>query len=619
MAKYMLAWQRVVIAALEAVPGAESGADAWAKLPEGEKQAIRVFAAERCSGDSEKAGMMIGQLLPSVRLSGGGGKLPLLLAAALAAIGAGAAASRRLGFALGAVLAFAVLIYLLNGARHARVRKLWADRTDTALCLKAMHEVELGSVFAAVNKLWALLALLAALACGVLAVLPEPPPTEAELLAAKVGEVTKGEAVLADALAILPEGEDGLDVARQAMKYTVQGSDEEFLLAALTWMHIEDNAQLGLSDYAVGTASDAAREALESTKLSQIDNPEEMSALALLLGRVDGPSQEAFFRRALRENALSGELMTVLGTGLRSGRDDATLLLLADEIRGAGYDPRGFVQAALPTLTVARVTEIVAAAEAEQRGAILRGAAPAITEVDEVMAFIRLAKEHGVSAEECYPQGALLTWDTTRYNPVTSNLSPKLGKRDTYLIIRRWEKPEPFTSIAVPETDRTAYDASLPVMLHHDYDPDAELGAAQFTVVLETAVLDAMPEERIPESIAACDALVILDGWYQCDGYVRSSRHTSMQQASKTHQVDIPTYGALQMISVYNVASGEGLFSVKQKVSYSPAMTGGEARRSMDEWALEDNYIAAYDESWMDEAYKDFLFSLIRRNWVLVP
>ena len=92
-----------------------------------------------------------------------------------------------------------------------------------------------------------------------------------------------------------------------------------------------------------------------------------------------------------------------------------------------------------------------------------------------------------------------------------------------------------------------------------------------------------------------------------------------MQQASKTHQVDIPTYGALQMISVYNVASGEGLFSVKQKVSYSPAMTGGEARRSMDEWALEDNYIAAYDESWMDEAYKDFLFSLIRRNWVLVP
>lgn len=626
MAKYIPAWQRVVLTVLQSVPNATSGQSAWNSLQQEEREAVTAFATERCKGDQEKARLQLEKTLPLARFQQ---TLPLWLIILLGVFGAAAAATMVLAlphpwaFRLLALVGVMVLVCLLQNAKANRMARQWKNREGSRegafKALKSMFSTALHSSVQAVNKLHAVLALVMVVLFGALACVPERGPAQERLLAEKVKEVTAGKAVMADALALLPEGYDGIETIQQAMKYTAHGSDEEFLLAALMWMHIEADGTLMLSDYATGTAGQPMYEVLENTDPAQIDNPEEIAALAVLL-KYAGEHQEMAFTRFLAEKNLPAEVLSAFGTAMKAGRTEQELLLLCDTIRAAGHDPQPFLLAALPDLDYARAAELIASAgDDEQRRQLILAAAPALTDLDEVLAFIRLAKEYGVSAAECYPDGALLTWDTTRYDPYTSSEAAKLGKRDTFLIIRRTEKKEPFTSVAVPAEEQTAYDEALPAELYRDYDPDAETGATQYTVVLETAVLDSMPAERIPTSLAECDAVVILDSWYWCDGYVRSSRSTSMYQASKKHQVDILTYGMAQLIAVYNVESGEILFFGKENAAYSPAMMKGEDRMSMEEWALEENYIAALDEKWMDDAYDDFLFSLIRRNWQLVP
>ncbi len=622
MARYIPAWQRVVLTALNNTHMTMGVPSGWAALAQEEQQAVRTFITEKNKGDAARAEILLAQTLTMARPRRALSLGVIILLWVLALI-----AAPLLTFAFGLkwlAPALAVcLLWELCTAKSSRMRQLWVRRKSgeeaATQTLNDMFYVALRSPLAAVDKV-KLAVMTAALALFmVLWALPAPAPAASRVLADKVGEVTAGQATMTDALALLPEGADGLDTIRQAMKYTAHGSDEEFLLASLMWMHMEADGALMLSDYATGTAGPPMYEALENTDPSQIGNPEEIAALSVLL-KYAGAHQEIALMRFLAEENLPEGVLSAFGSAMHNGRTDGELLLLCDEIQTAGHDPQPFLLAALPDMDYARAEEIVSSAGDEaQRGRLIRVAAPALTRPDDVLAFIRLAKEYGVSAAECYPNGALLTWDTTMYDPYYSAQASRLGKRDTFLIIRRTEKPEPFTSVPVEKEDQTAYDEALPEELYTNYDPDAHTGAAQFTVVLETAVLDSMPAECIPLSIAECDALVILDSWYQCDGYVRSSRSTSMYQASKKHQADIPTYGMMQLIAVYNVQSGEMLFAGKYNVALSPAMLRGEERMGMDEWALEENYIAPMDEEWMDEAYEAFLISLIRRNWQLVP
>ena len=138
--------------------------------------------------------------------------------------------------------------------------------------------------------------------------------------------------------------------------------------------------------------------------------------------------------------------------------------------------------------------------------------------------------------------------------------------------------------------------------------------------MLETSALDRMPEECIPRTFAECDALVFLDTWYWCDGYVRFSRSVWKDDAWKYRQIDEPTFGMTQEIAVYSMANASWLFSYRDNHAYSPAMLeenlGG---KDVLEWNTADYYIASPDEAWMAEAYADFLFALERRNWLLVP
>lgn len=634
MAKeFVPAWRRTVLAVLQSVPLAVDGKSAWEGLSQDERQAMRSFIIERNENDEEKAKAMLEQTFPLVKVRKPMAKGLMIALLAVAGIAAAVAAAmlvlmgqEKLLFAGLAVLAAAALVWLLCRAKFARMSIIWNRRggsqAEAEKALKAMYYTALRSPVAAVNKRIAGLALAMLLLFAVLTALPEPPPTEAELLAEKIGQVTAGQAVMADARKLLADAQedDGLDLIRQAMRHTLYGSDEKFLLAALLWMHIEDNAQLGLSDYAVGTAGDATYEALETTAPSQIDNPEEIAALLVLLEHA-GTQQGTTLDRFLQQPMLPEGVLSAFGAAMRTGRTVQEMIALSDKVTAAGHDPLPFFQAGLGSVTFEEGKNLIASADSdEHRALLIKGIAPAITDVDEVLAFIRLAKEYGVSAAECYPKGAVITLDTSKWDPSASARALSLGKRDTFLVIRRTENAEPFTTFAVPEGQETDKYEELPDALYEDYDPDEELGMAQYTVMLETSVLDRMPQERIPAAMAECDVVIILDARYWCDGYVRFTRSSWKDNAWRHRQIDAPTFALWQEIGVYRVKTGEWIFSYKDKITNSPAMLEKDlAGKDVLEWKTEDHYIAALDEAWMAETYADFLYALERRNWLLVP
>lgn len=435
-------------------------------------------------------------------------------------------------------------------------------------------------------------------------------PSAAKDAADKAGEITAGQATLADALALLPEGREGVEVLEKAMRYTAHGSDEEFVLAALMTMHAEKD-----------TAREQVTKALQNTAPSQIDNPEEVAALAAVLRYVSGTEQQAALTRYLQQKTLPEGLLDAFGGAMQEGRTLSGLLSLCDEINAAGHDPLAFLKACKDRLPQAEAARLVEQADnAEHRTLLIRAFAPEKLTLDEALAYLRWAKEWGVPAATCYPEGVLLDMDTSKWDPYTSEQATSWGKRDTFLVLRREEKREPITTIMVAEEEKSWINEELQTR-YEDYDPDASLGAAQYTVWLDTDALDRMPAERIPQTLADCNALVILDTWYFCDGYVREFRTVQEPDGRwKRRQIDVLCFGVCQVVDVYNAQTGAGLFSAKQNVITSPAMLN-EDLSFTDEmgWNAGDNYIATPDEAWMAEARADFLNALERRNWLLVP
>lgn len=613
--RYVPAWQRTLLTALNNT--------AWDEMKPDEQQAVRAFIAEKNKGDDIKTEMLLQQTLNQAERSSRRPLWMLILLCVLALVAAPLLTLLTGTKWLVPALA-ACIVWELGTAKKTRMRRIWQERepggVGVAGALKHMYLTALHSSLAAADKvrLGIMLAALALLA--VLWVMPEPAPSAAKTVAAKVGEITSGDAVLADALALLPEGLDGIETARQAMKYTVHGSDEEFLLAALMWRHIEADNHLSINDYATGAAGTPLYDVLTNTAPAQIDNPEEIAALALLL-KYAGTHQEKALTHFLQQSALPEGLLNAFGSAMQADHTLPELLSLCNEIAAAGHDPVSFLATYAQQLTLSEATQLIAQTGDAHRPLLIRAYAPALTAPDDVLAFIRLAKTYGLSADECYPEGAVLDLDTTRWDPYTSSRAASLGNRDTFLILRRTEKLEPFTTFVVPEEQETGRNEPLPSDMYGDYDPDASLGAAQYTVVLDTAALDSMPPECIPQTLEACNALVFLDNWYFCDGYVRFTRSVTDNNGGWKHrQIDTPCFGVCQEIAVYSAKSGDWLFSVKENVVNSPAMLDDELpTKDVLEWNSADHYIAAPDEAWMAEARAEFLKALERRGWRLVP
>ncbi len=620
MAKYVPAWQRALSAALNHSARARQFSAAWQALLPQEQQAAHAFLLERAGGDEAKAHAMLEDALnagpvPARRL----GLIAALAAEALAAI-----FLPGLSPVLKALLLVMLFIptLMVFTAKNRRMEKLWMRREPseegTLKALNAMYRTAAGSPLKAVNKaaLGGTL-LLTALVMALMIAWENGPEGQLPLqqsLLRRAGEVADGKAD-PEALFALMEGAenetDGLEAIRRARRAAWPGSTEQLLLTGLMGRYYEACPEWQLMSSPGGVLAAACDDTLKALRPEKIADPAALDALTLVFRHANAQNQRDFLT-GMKDKNVPDAVYAACGRGMDPART-ADIAECAAIIADSGRDALPFLTAAYEGTSAGDAAALFATLTAEEQ-ALLPGLASAITDPDEVLAFLRLAKDAGYTAVQCYPQGALLAWDTTAYDPYTSSQAGKLGKRDTFLIVYRTEKPEPFTTLPVAAENTTAWNEDPTADHLENYDPDQDAGAAQFTVVLDTDALDRMPDERIPESLADCDVVVILDTLYVCDGFVRTSYYGSSGAQGRKKQVDCPTYAAAQSVDVYRVSTGEWLFAAKVNAVYSPAMQMKEIEGEVKEY-----YLAAPDEAWMAQAREDFLYSLERRNWALVP
>ncbi len=625
--KYIPAWQKVLLTVLNNAPNASDGSSAWASLGPEEQSAVKRFLTDRAKGDQDKADAMLRETLPLVKPARSLGWLFLigllvvcilggLVLAALTENAFGAKAQAAL-YTVGFGIA---LISNFVGAKGSRMRRIWTKRKEAEegayAALKRMFGVSLSSPLVALKDPVTLLALVMFVLSLVMLIRPAPPTAMYVQVTDVLVDAAKGEATLDDALALIEplDAQTADEVIRKAYKNTWNNSDERYLAAALA-------VRVGHEK-----AAEYAKAAVTDTSYAELDTPVESAEFATLLALCDGETHLA----ALKTLASTGSpewdaLLTALGHEMSKTRSTAELLQLLDETPMAQGRDVVFLRSALAETSLAEAESLIIGAEGNHRALLIKAAAPAMTAPDDVLAFIRLAGEYGLSAADCYPEGAVLDWDTSAFDPLSWNAGQAASEDVTFLFIRRTEKPEPYKTVVItPENDYWEDDNAD---LHWaDYDPDAELGAAAYTVTLDTFLMSLLPPERAAKSIADCDVLVMTDLYYLCEGAVRFTRTAYRGNTMNTYDgnkwvdtvVDVPLYSAMHNVSLYSMADNKLIFSYADKVVEAPYHSKSHElsqAESMADWNALEMYLPQIDEDWLGDASMSLMDTLRRKDW----
>lgn len=599
--------------------------NAYDSLSEAEKQGMLDFVASRCGNDAETARRLLDETVQHTHPTSRGqqrhllGLLILLLVPVLlcAWVIADFSGDTRLSMMelLWTVLRTVLLIAglaLLNptGAKLRRMQSFWEkhepSQEGTFNALKRMYFTSVGAGLDVNGVLRNLLGVLALAGVVALMVIPAPQPSLAEQTRMVITSVTKGEATLDDAVALLQTAEDGdvVEMMRELCSTTPKGSDDRFLAVAASLRHIDESGMFAMS-YPIGVIAPWQEDVLLNTDVRQIDLDAEIAALPVVLGGAWTEGVQALWTRFLAQATVDERVLAAFGTLLQDA-DMAEKLARCTELEAAGHDALAYLKATLADVTLAEAEIIVPTlADNAQRSLYLRACAPGITDPDEVLALIRLAGTYGVTPAQLYPEGAVLTWDTAAIDPYHDGWGEGVDADATFLVVRRVEQPEPLENL--DNTD--AFDGV------DIYDADGHLAAGTQTVLLDTAALARIPEGRIPDTLADCDVLVLVDMQYQVDGFIRSYRITGRGSVSKY----VPTYAACHYVVVYRMEDRTMLFSFDDLNALSPSTKKSEINDgsggNLGDTPLEELYLGEVSQAWMDSAVDRFLRELEGYGW----
>lgn len=203
--------------------------------------------------------------------------------------------------------------------------------------------------------------------------------------------------------------------------------------------------------------------------------------------------------------------------------------------------------------------EEVIAALAQQRDAGLRAAlarayGKTLSLPDDVLTYLAEARGVGVSAAECYPGGAVVTWDLSS---LSGSSWPRGARGDSprYIIVRMTEAEEKLEYRDVPmelDMDDWYYDGAFSFV----YESNEGRWMDTVTVRIDTAMMDAIPEAFIPADLSEVDALVVLDTHYEAWGTLRVQSYR-VKNATGGRSVDsyrdYRTYATVQRVDVYDM------------------------------------------------------------------
>lgn len=309
------------------------------------------------------------------------------------------------------------------------------------------------------------------------------------------------------------------------------------------------------------------------------------------------------------------EIQAILGEQAAGRLTMQQLAEVCAAYTAAGQDVRAFAEkawAGVPQEDV--VAALTAETDPARRAALAQAYGMALTLPDDVLSYLAAAREAGVSALECYPDGAVVTWDLSGFDPY-GRMWGWRGDSARYLVVHLTEAEEKLEKRKVSK-DLTMEDWEHENAFEADYESNNGRWMETVTVRIDTAVMDMIPAEFIPASLAEMDALVALDAHYTAWGVLRyqETRVRSATGGVSINQFDdYRTYAAVQTVDVYD-AQGQLRYSFAQLVT-EPDISRLEENPDLGKYqsVIKEACIPEADEEWMAEQYAD-LTALLTQN-----
>lgn len=501
-----------------------------------------------------------------------------------------------------ALFCFGCLIVYIKNSKNRKVLKIWKNRPDNPNALNdtvnEMAEVYKNTALSACNPL-IIIALIGAIAVAfycVTALAPDPivrDPVYKEL-SLKL-ESADSESEFETLLALTDE--KTLEETEKIVTMLQQDAQENSTYGKRFAIAIFADTLLAENKITEETAEIVIADMLSSFSSAIISNQFESEAFIKLLEHTDLALTEKLLDGVLSKRGENEFLTSCLGDyyGKKMSLDDIIFVYNQMENKGVflesvlkyvdikdilnNYsmiqeteDLLAYIQKNMKSEVQELLKELP---DDESRKELLIYLAPGYQIPDEVLSYIRLAKEYGVTPTECYPNGAKLDWDLTHLN--IYDFADTLSDDGKLLILRRTEKKEELEYKTVPRSDYTLGDDF--VSLYDEiYESNFALGKDAFDVFLDTEALEMMPENMIPYQISELDTILLLDTLYVRDGTIQDTdykyeigKSTALTDISQiTSQKHYPAYSVIQSIAIYNLHSGLTEYIFNANVIYRP-------------------------------------------------
>lgn len=422
-----------------------------------------------------------------------------------------------------------------------------------------------------------------------------------------------GQYDLTDAASILVETEEEQLLFSLGMLIGRRSEEEQSSVpaAALAVQLLQDGKLTGEN------AALVVAEALEETPVSSAWTTHEREALPGILACLP---PEGLIDVLITAEVSEGDdaLQSILGD---AAAQQLTLPQLMDVYlarSGAGKPCDRLVMRGFTSRTQQEIISALAAeAEPERRAALARTYGMTLSMPDDVLDYLAQAREIGVPAAECYPDGAVVTWDLSMLN-VYDRVRGISGTTPRYLIVRCVEAEEAFEYREVPLNtamdDWSDYEGAFDTY----YESNDGRWLETVTVTIDTAALDEMPAEFIPTEVAEIGALVVFDSRYVADGVLRVQGYNVKSYSSDRRAIsdyrDYRTYSAVHLLDVYD-GTGRLLHRFDWLEINSPGVK--DRTDGFSDVRTEADYkagcIASPDEEWM-QAHEAEVVQLLRDN-----
>ena len=538
-------------------------------------------------------------------------------------------------FSLAVVLGVSAAVVLTSRKREMKNRWIRRDAygLDVYQAIERMTDVYGKSGFALTNKPLLGLLCICLLFSGLVIALPYLPAMTGMEAATRI-KWAKNETDAAEIQAMfLDLKSDQLEKELERSYEYFSRTDDETIVVAAFANRFADSGMVSET-----FASDMSNRALSNLTNSRIsDLP--LQLFPEILPRVDEDVLMMFAETVTAQNERNELLCSFIGHFFAERKSTAELLELSSRLGGQVFLNDALGGEDIDT-TISRLNETE---DHAHQVAVAQAAAGGHTHPNDVLAFLKMAKVHGLKPTECYPNGAKLDWDLTYF--ALAKYIEEWKDAGKWLPVSISEFPEKLEYRTVPKEKHTL-SADFTSIYEDDYEANNALGKAAYEVVLNTEWLEKIPEEKIPMNMNEVNSLLVFNTLYIREGTIRDTSY--YQRADSTPnplaglsdipgldlpelppyslndiewQRHYPSYAVCQSIDLYDIETGYVNYRFRANIINTPEIPEGVRKRSSSSIysiggdIISKYYIATPDVRWTENARQEILQLMEDSNW----